>query len=312
MPVRRRIQSPDSPDDVFGYKYVTPRDPPPLDDIFHWHHQHWQILDKGTDYLDYNGTDPVLLVIKFKQMAFQAYQHYNLERKLRANAFDAGYKFGIDDTSSFEAKSRAAINLEHKINIDKYIQELDATQRRLLNSPEFEVYKQDQNARHVIKRSFDAGYNYAKEEAFMPSAILRAAVGGPHVTQVYEHSAAKRRASLPQDPQDVKTYKQILFQILAKDRNDRLAAQAAAARAARAKTGRSNIKKALVTSLLSAAALAHSTHLYMGVNQPQPPQLLQPTQSYISSTSGMQQSLADLTRMGRGKKRTRRRHKNRK
>jgi len=310
MPVPRRIQSPDSPDDVFGYKYVTPRDPPPLDDIFHQDHPHWQFLDTGTDYLDYNETDPVLLVIKFKQMAFQAYQHYNLERKLRTNAFDAGYKFGIDDTSSFEAKSRAALNLEHKINIDKYFQELDATQRRLLNSPEFEVYKQQQEAvSRIIKKSFDAGYIYAKNEAFMPNSILRSTVGRPHVTQVYEHSAAKRRASLPQD---FKTYKQILFEILAKARNDRLAAQAAAVRAARTKTGRSNIKKALISSLLSAAALAHSTHLYMGVNQPQPPQLPQPTQSYISSTSRMQQSLADLTRMGRGKKRTRRRHKNRK
>ena len=309
MPGPRRIQAP-ARSDVFGYKYVTPRDPPPPDDPFHQDHQHWQYLDRGTDYLDYNGTDPILLERKFKQMAFKVYQHYDLDRKLRAYAFEAGYEYGIVATWPFKAKSRAVFNLEHKINSDKYNQELYATERRLLNYPEFEVYKQQhQDARHVIKISFDAGYNYAKKEAFMPSAILRAAVGGPHVTQVYEHRAAKSAASRPPY---FKTYKQILFEILAKDRNDRLAAQAAAARAARAKTGRSNIKKALLSSLLAASALAHSTHLYMGANQPQHPQLPQSTQSYMRSTSGMQQSLADLTRSARGKKRTRRRRKNRK
>jgi len=78
-------------------------------------------------------------------------------------------------------------------------------------------------------------------------------------------------------------------------------------------TSRSNIK-ALLSAALGATA-AHAAHLYMGANQPQPPQLLQLPQlpqSHISSTSGMQQSFADLTRMGHGKKRTRRRHKNRK
>ena len=225
MPGPRRIQAP-ARSDVFGYKYVTPRDPPPPDDPFHQDHQHWQYLDRGTDYLDYNGTDPILLERKFKQMAFKVYQHYDLDRKLRAYAFEAGYEYGIVATWPFKAKSRAVFNLEHKINIDKYNQELYATERRLLNYPEFEVYKQQhQDARHVIKISFDAGYNYAKKEAFMPSAILRAAVGGPHVTQVYEHRAAKSAASRPPY---FKTYKQILFEILAKDRNDRLAAQARA------------------------------------------------------------------------------------
>ena len=223
MPVPRRIQAP-ARSYVFGYKYVTPRDPPPPDDPFHQDHQHWQYLDTGTDYLDYNGTDLIPLERKFKQMAFKVYQHYDLDRKLRAYAFEAGYEYGIYATWPFKAKSRAVFNLEHKINIDKYNQELYATERRLLNYPEFEVYKQQhQDARHVIKISFDAGYNYAKKEAFMPSAILRTAVGGPHVTQVYEHRAAKSAASRPPY---FKTYKQILFEILAKDRNDRLAAQA--------------------------------------------------------------------------------------
>jgi hypothetical protein len=311
LSVPRSIQPP-ARSDVFGYKYVTPRDPPPPDDPFHQDHRHWQYLDKGTDYLEYNETDPILLERKFKQMAFKVYQHYDLDRKLRAYAFDAGYKFGIDDTSSFETKSRAALNLEHKINIDKYNQELYATERRLLNYPEFEVYKQQHPtaASRVIKLTFGAGYNYAKKEAFMPSSILRSTLGGPHVTQVYEHSAAKRTASLPQD---FKTYKQILFEILAKARNDRLAAQAAATMRAyndaRAKTRRSTIKTALLSSLLGAAALAHSAHLYMGTNyQPQP----QPPQAHMSFPSRMQQSLADLTRRGRGKKNTRRRRKNRK
>jgi len=71
------------------------------------------------------------------------------------------------------------------------------------------------------------------------------------------------------------------------------------------KTSSSNIKTAFLAAALGAAA-THGAHLYMGANQPQP------TQSYMPLTSRMQQSLADLTRMGRGKKRTRRRHKNRK
>jgi len=77
---------------------------------------------------------------------------------------------------------------------------------------------------------------------------------------------------------------------------------------ARAKSKTPIIKTALLSAALGAAA-AHGAHLYMGANQPQPPQ---PTQSYMPLTSRMQQSLADLTRIGRGKKRTRRRHKNRK
>jgi len=226
MPVPRRIQAP-ARSDVLGYKYVTPRDPPPPDDPFHQDHQHWQYLDTGTDYLDYNGTDPVLLVIKFKQMAFKVYQHYDLDRKLREYAFDAGYKFGIDNTSSFEAKTKAALNLEYKIFIDKYFQELDATVSTLLNYPEFEVYKQQHLtlAKRVITKSFDAGFNYADKEALLPSSILRSAVGGPHVMKVYEHRAAKNAASRPQN---FKTYKQILFEILANARNDRLAARARA------------------------------------------------------------------------------------
>ena len=88
----------------------------------------------------------------------------------------------------------------------------------------------------------------------------------------------------------------------------RAAATMTAYKNARDKTRKSNIKTALLSGLLGAAA-AHGAHLYMGTNQPQPPQ---PTQSYMSLPSGMQQSLADLTRRARGKKRTRRRHKNRK
>jgi hypothetical protein len=271
---------------------VTPRDPPPPDDPFHQDHQHWQYLDRGTDYLDYNGTDPILLERKFKQMAFKEYQQYDLNRKLAAYAFDAGYEYGIYATWPFKAKSRAVFNLEHKINIDKYNQELAATERRLLNYPEFEVYKQQHltAASHVIKISFDAGYNYAKKEAFMPSAILRAAVGGPHVTQVYEHSAAKSAASRPSN---FKTYKQILFEILAKARNDRDAAEDDARNAAEARTN--SLRSRLTNTIRTLGSRLYESMPVVVVN----PEFTAFDTDYVLGR-------------GRGKKKTRRRRKNRK
>ena len=239
MSVLPRIQAPRR-SDVIGFKYVTPRVPPPPDDPFHKDHEDWQYIDNGTDLLDYDKTDPELLKRKFKQMAFKQFQPYDNNRRLIEYAFDAGYSYGIIDTSTFVAKSRGAFNLEHIINIDKYNQELYATENRLLNYPQFEVYKQHpREASRVIKTSFDAGYNYAKKEAFMPTSLIRSSLGSPHVMNPDKHIAAKKALL----PKNFKTYKQILFEILDNARYASLAAQADAE--ARAKTWRGTITSGL-------------------------------------------------------------------
>lgn len=226
--------------DVLSYKYVTPRDPPPPDDPFHKDHKHWQYIDKGIDLLDYNGTDQELLKRKFKQMAFKQFQPYDNKRRLIEYAFDAGYSYGIKDTSTFLAKSRAVLGLEHKINIDKYNQELAAAKKIILNYPEFEVYKQHPiETSRVINSSFDAGYDYAKIEAFMPTSIIRSSMGTSHVMNPDKHIAAKKALL----PKNFKTYKQILFEILDNARYASLAAQADAE--AQANTWRGTITSGL-------------------------------------------------------------------
>ena len=222
--------------DVLGYKYVTPIVPPPPDDLFHKDHAHWQYIDKGIDLLDYDKTDQELLIRKFKQMAFKQFQPYDNNRRLIEYAFDAGYSHGIKATSTFLEKLRGA----SWVDIEKYRQELAATENRLLNYPEFELYKNPIEASRVIKSSFDAGYYYAIEEAFMPTSLIRSAVGSSHVMNPDKYIAAKK-ALLPKN--NFKTYKQILFEILDNARNASLAAQADAE--ARAKTWRGTITSGL-------------------------------------------------------------------
>jgi hypothetical protein len=159
-------------------------------------------------------------------------------------------------------------------------------------------------------KGFEVGFEAGWHEAMHPWEMVR----GPFPVV---GTRSPTRAEKKKIEHLTSGYKPFLVQRNNQTANVREAKAAATLRAyknARDQTRRSNIKTGLLSLALGAAA-AHGAHLYMGANQPQPPQLPQlpqPTQSYMPLTSRMQQSLADLTRGARGKKRTRRRHKNRK
>jgi hypothetical protein len=156
-----------------------------------------------------------------------------------------------------------------------------------------------------INEAYEAGYNDAWYEATHPLEMLQGLPSFPSRTRALTRAEKNKSEHIERGYQTfaVERNKQRIIRKQVRDH-----ATKGAYKDARAWTRKSNIRTALLSAALGAAA-AHGAHLYMGANQPQPPQ---PTQSYMSLPSGMQQSLADLTRSARGKKRTRRRHKNRK
>lgn len=148
-----------------------------------------------------------------------------------------------------------------------------------------------------ISKAFDAGHEAGIHEATHPWEMWEAPgnIGLPPPTR-----AAKKKTE--ELTTGFKDYVDSRNKQITSQRKDRDRARANAIN----KTKRSTLKTALLSAALGAAA-THGAHLYMGENyQPQPPK------ADMSFPSRMKQSLTDLTRMGRGQKRTRRRRKNRK
>jgi hypothetical protein len=159
-------------------------------------------------------------------------------------------------------------------------------------------YEKQRLASDSLDDAFYAGYDAAYYEMTHPFAGLNTMVpGGVSPRTVLDRKRAAQHTIR------FEHYPDIIKKHLTTARKAR-----AEARADTRKARRSTIKTALLSAALGAAA-TQGANLYMGANQPQPPQ---PPQAQMSFPSGMQQSLADLTRMGRGKKNTRRRRKNRK
>ena len=144
-----------------------------------------------------------------------------------------------------------------------------------------------------ISKAFDAGHAAGMHEA-------------THPWETWEGLATVGTRS--PTPSNKKKMEELTtgFKDFADSRRRQITSQRKARADAINKTKRSTLKTALLSAALGAAA-THGAHLYMGANyQPQPPK---PDMSFPSR---MKQSLTDLTRMGRGQKKTRRRRKNRK
>lgn len=147
----------------------------------------------------------------------------------------------------------------------------------------------------AISNAFDAGHDAGMHEATHPWEHWRSP-GGIGMGTYSPTRANKKKIEVLSTG----------FKDFADRRNKQITSPRKARADAINKTKRSTLKTALLSATLGAAA-THGAHLYMGANyQPQPPK---PDMSFPSR---MQQSLTDLTRMGRGKKKTRRRRKNRK
>ena len=163
----------------------------------------------------------------------------------------------------------------------------------------YQEYEKQRLAYHSINDAFYAGYDAAYYEITHPFAGLNTMTpGGVSPRTLLDRKRATQHTI------GLKQYADIIKKHLTTARKARTDARKAQADASN-KTRRSTMKTALVSAALAAAA-TQGANLYMGANQPQPPQ------AQMSFPSRMQQSLADLTGRARGKKRTRRRRKNRK
>jgi hypothetical protein len=159
----------------------------------------------------------------------------------------------------------------------------------------YQEYEKQRLAYASMDDAFYAGYDAAYYEITHPFAGLNTMVPGG----VSPGTVLNRKRGA-QHTIRFEHYPDIIKKHLTTARKARTEARADARKARR-----STIKTALLSAALGAAA-TQGANLYMGANQPQPPQ------TQMSFPSRMQQSLADLTGRARGKKKTRRRRKNRK
>jgi hypothetical protein len=275
---------------------TQPRYTPP-EDLLDERHKHWtklDILDKGTDLLDYTGNDPILVRRKLKQMAYKKFMQHEFRKSIMWEAFRDGYDYGIKETSPFSVKffSGFLTRAPHRQNRDKLLEAFHITKRRLVTLANAEAYEITPNSKEVINLisiPFRKGYERAVEDNLKDDAVFSGLMGVPHKLDKYEY--ADHLAQIL--PENYKTYYETLFEILSEARNARDAADADARNAAEARAN--SLRSRLTNTIRTLGSRLYESMPVVVVN----PEFTAVDTDYVLGR-------------GRGKKNTRRRRKNRK